>query len=140
MQGGTIGKCADEAGRRVCAMTHRLLGGAPERGAGLTTRCHPNGPRRLPADQLCCYTDNFSITGPRLLEGLGLEAHDGRQVALEPDAVADELRQLLVDQAFLLLKRLPRGCARPRAARGVSAAPPRPPLLLKPLTCCGLPR
>jgi len=59
-------------------------------------------------------------SGPRLLEGLGLEAHDGCQVALEPDAVADELRQLLVDQALLLLERLPRGCARP-APRAASA-------------------
>lgn len=39
-----------------------------------------------------------------------LHTHDGGDVGLEPHAIADELRQLLVHQCFVLLERLPRRC------------------------------
>ena len=39
--------------------------------------------------------------------GFLLQAHDSGQVGLEPDAVAYELRQLLVHQRLLLLEALP---------------------------------
>ncbi len=39
--------------------------------------------------------------------GLLLQPHDSGQVGLEPDAVPDQLRQLLVHQSLLLLEALP---------------------------------
>ena len=43
-------------------------------------------------------------------EGLLLDPHDGGDVGLEPDAIPDELRQLLVHQRLVLLEALPGSC------------------------------
>ena len=50
-----------------------------------------------------------------------LHAHDGGNVGLEPHAIADELRQLLVYQCFMLLERLPRRCRSANAQAHLAA-------------------